>query len=233
MGRIMTFSGAGLSAESGLNTFRDKDGLWTQYDASEVCNINNWKKNFNLVHEFYNKRRVQLGTVKPNAMHEYFKNLEDRYVTVHITQNVDDLLLRAGCKNILQIHGQIDKVYCTECGEVYTLGHSEYTFWPCKKCGSKWIKPYVVFFGEAAPKYKNLWQEIATLDKDDIVLVVGTSGAVIDIASMIASKQSLKILNNLEDDKYMDDNVFDERFYGKATHQIDLIDNLIKQKMGY
>ncbi|PAF44339.1 Sir2 family NAD-dependent protein deacetylase [Helicobacter sp. 11S02629-2] len=233
MGRIVTFSGAGLSAESGLNTFRDKGGIWTKYDANEVCNINKWKKNFELVHEFYNKRRVQLGTVNPNAMHKYFKDLEDRYDTLHITQNVDDLLHRAGCKNVLQIHGQIDKVYCTECGEVYRLGHEEYTFWPCKKCGSKWIKPYVIFFGESAPKYKNLWQEIASLKKDDIVLVVGTSGAVIDIASMTARKPSLKILNNLEEDKYMDDSVFDYVFYGKATTKIDEIDRLIRDKMGH
>ena len=116
--KLIIFSGAGISAESGINTFRDTNGLWENHSIKEICSEYTWKQNFEAVHSFYNQRRVQLSEVQPNNAHKVVATLkkqygEDCYV---ITQNVDDLFERVGCKDVLHVHGELGKMECTACG---------------------------------------------------------------------------------------------------------------------
>mgnify|MGYP000187338856 CR=1 FL=1 len=117
--KILFFSGAGLSADSGLSTFRDANGLWDRYNIDEVCNFITWRQNYELVHEFYNARRLQYKDAKPNKMHEMIADIQKMYPesTTIITQNVDTLLEKAGCKDVMHVHGRIDYIHCVHCFE--------------------------------------------------------------------------------------------------------------------
>ena len=123
MSKIVFFSGAGLSADSGLGVFRGGNGLWDKYDVNQVCNINTWEKNYNLVHEFYSLRRVEYAKAKPNSMHKVIASLQQKYgkeKVIVITQNIDNLLEDAGCTDVMHVHGRINYIHCTKCNhEVY------------------------------------------------------------------------------------------------------------------
>lgn len=232
--RLVIFSGAGLSAESGLETFRANGGLWAQYDPMEVCNIKNWKRNFTLVHRFYNMRREELGKVEPNAMHYYVASLDSklggRAEVVHLSQNVDDLLERAGVKEVVHLHGELRLLYCPECGAEWDMGYAHYEPMPCEMCGHDKIKPKVVFFGEKAPQYGRMYAEFARLSSRDCVLVIDTSGNVIPIDMLLSHTRApvgLGILNNLEASRAIDDSHFTHALYKPATQAISEIDELI------
>lgn len=232
--KIIIFSGAGISAESGISTFRDTNGLWENYSIEEICNQNSWKHNFEAVHTFYNQRRLELNEVKPNKAHKSVATLkqiygEDCYV---ITQNVDDLFERAGCRDVLHVHGELRKMECNACGHIWDIGYNLFDINKdrCPKCNSlKGVKPYIVFFGGLAPKYKEMYRAFeATKHKDSIVVVIGTMGNVIHIESLLKHKLCKKILNNLEVSKYIDDTIFDKVYYDKATKVIDKIEKDIR-----
>ncbi|MCF0218083.1 MAG: NAD-dependent deacetylase [Malacoplasma sp.] len=230
--RLVIISGAGLSAESGIQTFRDDNGLWANHNVDQICNINTWKKNFKLVHNFYNARRKELKNKTPNAMHyqiyEWQKQLKQNCII--ITQNIDDLLEKAGCENVIHLHGFANKIYCFDCKYKYEdLQYKPYNFKPCIKCNSKWIKPDIVFFGEAAPKYSILYSVVSSLNNNDMLLVIGTSGAVININGLASLNNALKILNNLHQEIYIDATLFDYVFYEKATTAASKIDEIIKK----
>ena len=147
--KIVVFSGAGISAESGISTFRDSGGLWEKYDVRDVATPEAWRKNPDLVLEFYNQRRKQVIEAQPNAAHFAIAELEKRYETLVITQNVDDLHERAGTKNILHLHGEIRKVRSTL--QPYLVNPLE--GWELKKgdsceLGSQ-LRPHIVWFGES------------------------------------------------------------------------------------
>lgn len=231
--KLVVLSGAGLSAESGLATFRDCNGLWAQYDPMTICNFHNWEHNFDLVHHFYNLRRAELEHVKPNAMHAYLASLEHQFPHVdiiHLTQNVDDLLERAGASAIIHLHGELTKIACLRCGAVYPIAYSVFDKSPCKHCANPKLKPKIVFFYENAPEYQRLHDILYSLSKNDCLLVIGTSGTVIDISSMLAFMQSCgieigrKILNNLEYSPNIDEQLFDEIIYMPATQAISKLD---------
>ena len=114
MKKICVLTGAGISAESGIKTFRDSDGLWEGHDVMEVASIDGWHKNPNLVLDFYNQRRAQLKEVKPNRAHEILAEWQDKYEVTIITQNVDNLHERAGSKNVIHLHGELLKVRSTK-----------------------------------------------------------------------------------------------------------------------
>ncbi len=243
MSKLVVFSGAGLSAESGLGTFRDNDGLWAKYDPMVVCNYENWIENFDLVHKFYNLRRIELGNVAPNLMHKFLaklpnmfkecKEIKEDIETIFITQNVDDLLERAGVSNVIHLHGELTKIICPNCGRIYELGYTEFETHNCDKCNYKYLKPFIVFFYEKAPKYVYLYDIFSSLTYKDCVLVIGTSGNVVDISSIIYSceKQSkigYKILNNLEYSDSIAESMFDKILYMPATKAIDSIEYEIK-----
>jgi NAD-dependent deacetylase len=180
--KVIVLTGAGISAESGIKTFRDSDGLWEEYRIEDVATYQAWLLNPALVLDFYNKRRMQLASVVPNAAHQALVRLEQKFDVKIITQNVDDLHERAGSTNILHLHGELTKVRSTADPELITdIGYSEIR--PGDKCamGSQ-LRPHIVWFGEAVP----LIEEAAELTMQaDFLLVIGTSLAVYPAAGLI------------------------------------------------
>ncbi|MFK7936813.1 MAG: NAD-dependent deacetylase [Saprospiraceae bacterium] len=181
MKKIVVLTGAGVSAESGINTFRDAGGLWEGHDVMEVASPEGWAKNRELVLNFYNERRRQLDEVQPNAAHFALKELEKEYQVVIVTQNVDDLHERAGSSNIIHLHGELrkmrssvheDKVYPCE-GDI-ALGD---------KCelGSQ-LRPHIVWFGEMVPMLEVAARELLNAD---ITIIIGTSMQVYPAASLV------------------------------------------------
>lgn len=219
--KIIIFSGAGISAQSGIKTFRDSDGLWEKHRIEDVCNQSTWIQNYELVHKFYNQRRLQLAEVKPNLAHEIIAEIQNDYPEecIIITQNVDDLFERAGCKNVIHVHGELTKMECQSCFEIYEIGYKEHTKDDkCPKCSSQNIKPYIVFFGGQAPKYMEMYQAFEHLQNEDsIAVVIGTLGNVVQINANLELMECYKILNNLEESPYIDDTQFDKVYYEDAT----------------
>lgn len=179
--KIVVISGAGLDRESGIKTFRDEDGLWNGYKVEDVAHKSAWKKNKNLVLEFYNTRRDELGDVDVNDAHKLLASLEDKYDVVHVTQNVSDLLERAGCSNVIHLHGQLDKMRCSGTDEVYDWPHGKNIEVGDKSPNGSQLRPHIVWFGENVPNMVKAYKEV---DSADIVIVVGTSMQVYPAASL-------------------------------------------------
>lgn len=201
MGRLIVFTGSGISVESGIPTYRADKGLWNEYDVTKVCDIRTWLDNYELVHEFYNKRRVELSAVKPNHTHDVIAEWQKKYDTILMTQNVDNLHEQAGSTKIIHLHGQLTKLQCQDpsCQHTWDIGYTEFDTknGHCPRCGNKVIKPAVVFFNEMAPEYALFNRIIDSLKPDDVVVVLGTSGQVIPIDYYLSGKPSYNILNNL------------------------------------
>lgn len=180
--KVVVFSGAGISAESGINTFRDNGGLWEKYDVRDVATPEAWRKNPDLVLEFYNQRRKQVIEAQPNAAHHAIAELEKRYETLVITQNVDDLHERAGTKNILHLHGEIRKVRSTlQPSLIYELDGWELKKGDKCELGSQ-LRPHIVWFGESVPEMENAVQLVQDCD---VLLIVGTSLNVYPAAGLV------------------------------------------------
>jgi len=182
MKKLVVLTGAGISAESGIRTFREMGGLWEEYDIMEVASYEGWKNNPELVLNFYNDRRKQLLKSKPNNGHLGLVELEKYFDVQIITQNVDDLHERAGSNNVLHIHGELKKSRSTVDSElVYDIKG-----WKLKlgdKCekGSQ-LRPHIVWFGETVPA---LEQAIEIVKKADIFVIIGTSLNVYPAAGLI------------------------------------------------
>lgn len=221
--KILIFSGAGISAESGIKTFRDSNGLWEDHKIEDICTQSSWKKNFKQVHKFYNARRTQLLSVKPNEAHKAVARIKEKYgdSCYVVTQNVDDMFERAGCKDVIHVHGEITKMECTACGNVWDIGYKAFdiSIDKCPKCGSlKGVKPFIVFFGGQAPRYIDMYRAFEVCkNKDSLVIVVGTMGNVVPVESLLENTPCKKILNNLELSPYINENHFDEVYYERAT----------------
>ena len=231
-GKIIIFSGAGISAESGLTTFRDEGGLWASYDPNVVCNYYNWLDNYEIVHEFYNKRRTELATKKPNAAHEAIKRLCDEFEVINITQNVDDLFEKAGCRNVIHLHGHLTSLRCVKCEAIIDFGYAPYKYTPCPKCGAEKLKPNIIFFGESAPKYATMYGIFERLTPNDIALVVGTSGEVVNICAFLRESQCYKILNNLTHERMIREEEFDSVYLEPSTSAIARICKEIRRLKG-
>jgi len=181
MKKLVILTGAGMSAESGLQTFRDTNGLWEGYDVMEVASPQGWYKNPALVLDFYNQRRRQLLQVKPNKAHLILAQLEKKYDVRIITQNIDDLHERAGSSNILHLHGELLKMRSVanendvyDCRKDIRLGDR------CEK--GHQLRPYIVWFGEAVPM---LDEAIRITQEADVLIIIGTSMLVYPAASLI------------------------------------------------
>lgn len=181
MESILVLTGAGISAESGIKTFRDANGLWEGHDVMEVASPLGWEKNKELVLDFYNKRRRQLLEVKPNAAHEALVKLEKKFEVQIVTQNIDDLHERAGSSRVTHLHGELLKARSTfDEGlvldwekDIHLGDFCEYNYQ---------LRPHVVWFGEAVPMFQKAAEIAATADK---VIVIGTSMQVYPAAGLI------------------------------------------------
>ena len=178
---LVALTGAGISAESGIKTFRDSDGLWENHRIEDVATPQGWHKNKALVLEFYNQRRTQLIHSKPNAAHHALAELEKEYEVLVITQNVDDLHERAGSTNVIHLHGELMKVRSSVYEEsIYPWGKDLKVGDLCER-GTQ-LRPHIVWFGEAVPMIE---KAIALVQRADIFVVIGTSLQVYPAAGLI------------------------------------------------
>ncbi len=182
MKKIVVLTGAGISAESGISTFRDSGGLWEQHRIEDVATFEAWQRNQQLVLDFYNQRRKKLSEVQPNAGHLALVELEKKYDVQIITQNVDDLHERAGSTHVMHLHGELKKVRSTiNSSLVYPLDGWELKKGDLCEKGSQ-LRPHIVWFGEAVPMIEPA-AELAS--KADIFIVIGTSLNVYPAAGLV------------------------------------------------
>lgn len=180
--KIVILTGAGMSAESGIKTFRDSDGLWENYRIEDVCTPEALERNPELVINFYNERRKQLYEAQPNAGHTGLAELEKYFDVEIITQNIDDLHERAGSKHVLHLHGELKKVRSSKNPNlIYDLDGWELKPGTLCKDGSI-LRPHVVFFGESVP---NIEPATELVRQADIFVIIGTSLAVYPAASLL------------------------------------------------
>ena len=208
MKHIVVLTGAGMSTESGLKTFRDADGLWEGHDVMSVASPQGFARNPELVLEFYNQRRRQLLQVKPNSAHFALAQLEKDYKMTIITQNVDDLHERAGSKNVIHLHGELLKVRSTyDEFDIYNWTKDLVLGDTCSK--GHQLRPHIVWFGEAVPMIP---KAISICENADILLIIGTSLQVYPAASLMHYvKRETKIY------------YIDPRPAIQSTHQITVI----------
>jgi len=226
--RVVILTGAGISAESGLGTFRDKGGLWDEHDINEVATPEAWYKNPKLVLDFYDQRRQLCLKANPNDAHLSLTKLEKHYDVRIITQNIDDLHERAGSKNILHLHGEILKARSVMNAEtLYDLGLKGIKLGDMAPDGHQ-LRPHVVWFGEAVPKM----YEAEDIVKDaEIFIVIGTSLNVYPAANLIYASPTktdkyIVDLNELTNVKYK--NI--KHLKGNATQKVpELVDRLIQE----
>ena len=179
--KIVVLTGAGISAESGISTFRDANGLWENHDIMEVASIDGYLKNPELVQDFYNQRRKQLFDVTPNAAHYFLKELENEFDVTIITQNVDDLHERAGSKNIIHLHGELRKAKSDKDENLVYDWNDDIKIGDLAEDRNQ-LRPAIVWFGEMVPMMDNAIDEVL---KADILIVIGTSLQVYPAASLL------------------------------------------------
>lgn len=184
MKKIVVLTGAGMSAESGISTFRDTGGLWEKYKIEEVATPQAWQQNPVLVLDFYNQRRKQLLDSKPNIGHLILAQMEKSYDVQIITQNVDNLHEQAGSSKVLHLHGELMKVRSTGLSEeVYELDTQNYEIKLGDKCPNGFqLRPHIVWFGEAVPEIENA---VNITQSADIFIIIGTSLQVYPAAGLI------------------------------------------------
>lgn len=234
MKKIVVLTGAGVSKESGLDTFRDANGIWAKYSMEEVCTPEGFKRNPQKLHEFYNKLRQDLPNVQPNAAHlalaELEKAIEQKKLNAEllvVTQNIDDLHERAGSKNLYHMHGELYKLWCRGCDAKIEWHQDCSTETPCPQCGQHKLRPDIVWFGEM-PYYMDEIQ--SALLSCDIFVSIGTSGVVYPAAGfvqMASSAQAKTIELNLEPSAGT--SLFNESRLGSATKLVpEFVEQVLK-----
>jgi len=181
MKKIVVLTGAGISAESGIKTFRDADGLWEGHDVMQVASPEGWAADMELVLDFYNQRRAQLAEVKPNVAHQALAQLESKYEVVVITQNVDDLHERGGSNTIIHLHGELKKSRSVKNEQhIYDID-GDIVKGDLATDGGQ-LRPHIVWFGEAVPEIENA---VEVVKDADIAIIIGTSMQVYPAAGLI------------------------------------------------
>lgn len=184
MKKLVVLSGAGVSAESGISTFRDSNGLWENYNVADVATIEGWWRNRALVLEFYNQRRGELATKKPNKAHKLIAELEKYYDVTVVTQNIDNLHEQGGSTKVIHLHGEATKVRPEDADQdehTIDVGYKPVNLGDCDNRGVQ-LRPNIVWFGEAVPKFEAA-ARIAS--QADIMLIVGTSLQVYPAAGLV------------------------------------------------
>lgn len=199
--KVVVLTGAGISAESGLPTFRDMGGLWEQYEITEVASPQAWELNPQLVLDFYNERRTKAVAALPNAAHQALAELESRYEVVVITQNVDDLHERGGSTQVIHVHGELVKARSTvDPTLIYEIGGKEIQLGDLCEQGAQ-LRPHIVWFGETIHNYDIAARHVMNAGK---VLVVGTSLSVYPAAGLLTkanpSAEKLIVSPDLEEE---------------------------------
>lgn len=228
--RIVVLTGAGISAESGIRTFRDQNGLWENHAIEDVASPEGFRKNPELVHRFYNARRAQLKDpmLKPNAAHLALALLEKEFQGdfLLVTQNVDNLHKRAGSKNFLQMHGRLDSCFCEVCSAQWDWSEDLSTSHLCQRCkSSDSLRPDIVWFGEMPRYMDEIFMELRACD---LFISIGTSGHVYPAAAFVQmARSAYKIEVNLSDTEISSD--FHQRRIGSATREVPkLVEDILK-----
>ena len=222
---IVVLTGAGTSKESGIDTFRDKDGLWARYDLEEVATIEAWYRDKRKVLDFYNQGLTWFrgANIRPNGAHDALARLEKEWPgeVLVVTQNIDLLHEGAGSKNVLHMHGQAGKIRCMACGTILDSEMELYPDTPCPQCGAKGqLRPHVVWFGEMPLHMDEIY---AALERCALFISVGTSGMVYPAAGFVqhvrrhAPRAHTTELNLEPSDGH---SLFKERIYGPATQVV-------------
>ncbi|WP_152633142.1 SIR2 family NAD-dependent protein deacylase [Aliarcobacter butzleri] len=230
MAKVIILSGAGISAESGISTFRDSNGLWENHKISDICIKGCFENNRENTIKFYDKLRTNLKDKKPNHAHNVIAALKNKYpndIDI-ITQNIDDLFEKAKCRDILHLHGFLKELVCVKCEEIINIGYEEQLnkFEDCPECKNP-LRPNIVFFNEPTPNYEYLYDKL----KDcEVLVVIGSSGAVVNTDFFVLdSSIKMSILNNLEHSVYLNENLYSKVLLKKATEAIDEIANDIEE----
>lgn len=182
MKKIVFLTGAGISAESGISTFRDSNGLWENYNVEDVASVEGWDRNPELMIQFYNARRAELEKAQPNQAHILAAELEKHFQVTVVTQNIDNLHERAGSTNIIHLHGELTKA-CSDRGKrcVQDIGYAPIQYGTRTEDGGM-MRPFIVWFGEAVPLMEDAVREV---EQADIVVIVGTSLNVYPAAGLL------------------------------------------------
>ncbi len=228
---IVFFTGAGVSAESGIPVFRGKNGIWNKLKPEELANFNAFLKNPEMVWEWYNHRKQIIDQSEPNAAHLSISEFQKYFQNVSvITQNIDNLHRRAGSKIVYELHGNIERNYCINCRTFYNddLPFEEKV--PKCKCGGL-IRPDIVWFGEMLPE-KEFTSDEKAISGCNIFFIVGTSAVVYPAASLIyAAKDYGAFIIEINIEKTNASRIADQSFFGKAGDILPEILNLIKTKI--
>lgn len=221
---IVILTGAGISKESGLDTFRCEGGIWQQVSLDDVATPEGFAKNPPLVHQFYNARRQQLAdpAIQPNAAHQALAHLEKEFPgkVLLVTQNIDNLHERAGSENIIHMHGELLKIECQSCGSIFEWTGPLSEADPCPRCQhTKALRPRVVWFGEMPLEMDRIFH---ALEHCDLFLSIGTSGHVYPAAGFVQhvcfEGEGRSVELNLEPSQGA--SLFDETRYGPATELV-------------
>lgn len=214
--KIAILTGAGVSAESGLGTFRDAGGLWTQYDLNDVATPEGFARNPALVHDFYNARRANCAEASPNAAHEALAALAaGAHDVTLITQNIDDLHHRAGSPDVIHMHGELMRALCAQCDARWDAPLVMSPQDPCPACAAKATRPDVVWFGEIPYHMDAIAQAVVTAD---LFVAIGTSAEVYPAAGLVELAQGQTLEINLEPSARA--NAFDAHRFGPATQVV-------------
>ncbi len=234
--RIVVLTGAGVSAESGMGTFRDKDGIWTRHRLEDVATPEGFERNPRLVHDFYNARRRSLREARPNTAHYALAKLETAMKRAGgelmlVTQNVDDLHEKAGSRSLLHMHGELARVMCASCGAKGAWDEDLFTdteCWECGSAGTRGLRPDVVWFGEMPYGMDDIYGRLGACD---LFASIGTSGEVYPAAGFVHEARlsgAHTVELNLEPSSNHRD--FGEGRYGPATQVVDeWVTNLIRK----
>jgi NAD-dependent deacetylase len=222
--KVFILTGAGISAESGLSTFRDKDGLWSRYRIEDVASIEGYRRDPQRVLEFYNLRRNVHGDVQPNAGHEALAKLEQHWASrgaalTICTQNIDNLHEKGGSRRVIHMHGELAKVRCHDCGDVTPRDGDLSVNLGCAACGrTGGMRPHVVWFGETPLEMDAIHDALAA---SNLFVSIGTSGSVHPAAGFVRAARKAGIATmeiNLEPSENAE--AFDVARYGKASEAV-------------